>query len=117
MTDNTVDADFSFLRVYNTCTGEDGTSSEKGSSVSLRERDSVTSKGPSSAPSEASLLDHGDTDAAQEGDKADSGQADEEPRATPSPPLSPTTSDISDHLLVNQSQEATWREVTVSGGE
>lgn len=102
--------------------GEDG-SSNKGSSISLRAQDSVLSKAPSSAQSEASLAD-GETeqDAVE---AADRNQSEEEKPATPSPPLSPVTSDISEpqSTLVNQSQEATWRDVInicvsgVSGGE
>lgn len=65
--------------------------------------------------SEASLLD-GEQDAEQ--NAAEVNQPVEAP-ATPSPPLSPAASDISEpqSSLVNQSQEPTWREVTVSGGE
>lgn len=64
---------------------------------------------------EASLPD-GEQEA--EPDAADVNQSEEAP-ATPSPPLSPAASDISEPQsnLVNQSQEPTWREVTVSGGE
>lgn len=101
--------------------GEDG-SSNKGSSISLRAQDSLLSKAPSSAQSETSLVD-GETeqDAAE---AADRNQSEEAP-ATPSPPLSPVTSDISEpqSTLVNQTQEATWRDVInicvsgVSGGE
>lgn len=101
--------------------GEDG-SSNKGSSISLRAQDSLLSKAPSSAQSETSLAD-GETeqDAAEATDRNQS----EEAPTTPSPPLSPVTSDISEpqSTLVNQTQEATWRDVInicvsgVSGGE
>jgi len=103
--------------------GEDG-SSNKGSCISLRAQDSVLSKAPSSAQSETSLAD-GETeqDAAAETNRDRS----EETPATPSPPLSPVTSDLSERTsqsaLVNQTQEATWRDVInicvsgVSGGE
>lgn len=94
--------------------GEDG-SSNKGSSISLRAQDPTLSKAPSSAQSEASLT--GDGEAEQ--DAADGNRSEGAP-ATPSPPLSPAASDISEpqSTLVNQTaQEPTWREVTVSGGE
>jgi hypothetical protein len=103
--------------------GEDG-SSNKGSSISLRAQDSLLSKAPSSAQSEASLAD-GEAEQ-QDGAEAttDHNQSEEAP-ATPSPPLSPATSEISEpqSTLVNQTQEATWRDVInicvsgVSGGE
>lgn len=100
--------------------GEDG-SSNKGSSISLRAQDSLLSKAPSSAQSETSLVDgEAEQDAAEAMDRNQS----EEAPATPSPPLSPVTSDISEpQTLVNQTQEATWRDVInicvsgVSGGE
>lgn len=93
--------------------GEDG-SSNKDSSISLRAQDSI-SKAPSSVQSEASIPD-GETEAEQ--DTAEVNQSEEAP-ATPSPPLSPVASDISEpqSSLVNQSQESAWREVTVSGGD
>ncbi|XP_046743659.1 dentin sialophosphoprotein isoform X2 [Diprion similis] len=106
--------------------GDDDGGSNKDSSLSLRDKDSGTSKEPSLAASEVSLVDHGETEGDEEGDKADNNvtaalaaTASKEvvTRRIPSPPLSPTASDISDHLLVTQSQEPTWREVTVSGGE
>lgn len=100
--------------------GEDG-SSNKGSSISLRAQDSLLSKAPSSAQSETSLVDgEAEQDAAEATDRNQS----EEAPTTPSPPLSPVTSDISEpQTLVNQTQEATWRDVInicvsgVSGGE
>lgn len=94
--------------------GEDG-SSNKGSSISLRAQDTALSKAPSSAQSEASLTGDGET----EQDVAEGNRCEEAP-ATPSPPLSPAASDISEpqSTLVSQAtQEPTWREVTVSGGE
>ncbi|XP_046594034.1 dentin sialophosphoprotein isoform X3 [Neodiprion lecontei] len=104
--------------------GDDDGSSNKDSLLSLRDKDSGTSKEPSLAASEVSLVDHGDTEGDEDADKADNNRttaiAVAEEQVThriPSPPLSPTASDISDHLLVTQSQEPTWREVTVSGGE
>ncbi|XP_024891367.1 5'-AMP-activated protein kinase subunit gamma-2-like [Temnothorax curvispinosus] len=113
-------SDLLFYLVLRPC-GEDG-SSNKGSSISLRAQDSLLSKAPSSAQSETSLAD-GETeqDAAEATDRNQS----EEAPATPSPPLSPVTSDISEpqSTLVNQTQEATWRDVInicvsgVSGGE
>ncbi|XP_054004830.1 dentin sialophosphoprotein [Hylaeus anthracinus] len=105
-------SDLLFYLVLRPC-GEDG-SSNKNSSISLRAQDSV-SKAPSSVQSEASLPD-GEQEAEQ--DAADVNQSEEAP-ATPSPPLSPAASDISEpqSTLVNQSQEPAWREVTVSGGE
>lgn len=65
--------------------------------------------------SETSIPD-GETEAEQ--DTAEVNQSEEAP-ATPSPPLSPVASDISEpqSTLVNQSQESAWREVTVSGGD
>ncbi|KAL6261200.1 hypothetical protein P5V15_008725 [Pogonomyrmex californicus] len=113
-------SDLLFYLVLRPC-GEDG-SSNKGSSTSLRAQDSLLSKAPSSAQSEASLADgEVEQDAAEATDRNQS----EEAPATPSPPLSPVTSDISEpqSTLVNQTQEATWREVInicvsgVSGGE
>ena len=73
------------------------------------------SKAPSSVQSEASIPD-GETEAEQ--DTAEVNQSEEAP-ATPSPPLSPAASDISEpqSTLVNQSQESAWREVAVSGGD
>ncbi|XP_076624673.1 SNF4/AMP-activated protein kinase gamma subunit isoform X2 [Colletes latitarsis] len=105
-------SDLLFYLVLRPC-GEDG-SSNKNSSISLRAQDSL-SKAPSSVQSEASLPD-GEQEAEQ--DAAEVNQPDEAP-ATPSPPLSPATSDISEpqSTLVAQSQESAWREVTVSGGE
>ncbi|XP_076231023.1 SNF4/AMP-activated protein kinase gamma subunit [Calliopsis andreniformis] len=105
-------SDLLFYLVLRPC-GEDG-SSNKNSSISLRAQDSV-SKAPSSVQSEASLAD-GEQEAEQ--NTAEVNQPVEAP-ATPSPPLSPAASDISEpqSTLVNQSQEPTWREVTVSGGE
>nr|XP_031848505.1 uncharacterized protein LOC116433964 isoform X2 [Nomia melanderi] len=105
-------SDLLFYLVLRPC-GEDG-SSNKNSSISLRAQDSL-SKAPSSVQLEASLPD-GEQEA--EPDAADVNQSEEAP-ATPSPPLSPAASDISEPQsnLVNQSQEPTWREVTVSGGE
>ncbi|XP_046420799.1 dentin sialophosphoprotein isoform X3 [Neodiprion fabricii] len=104
--------------------GDDDGSSNKDSLLSSRDKDSGTSKEPSLAASEVSLVDHGDTEGDEDADKADNNRttavavAEEQvTRRIPSPPLSPTASDISDHLLVTQSQEPTWREVTVSGGE
>lgn len=94
--------------------GEDG-SSNKGSSISLRAQDTALSKAPSSAQSEASLTGDGETE-----QDAGEGIRSEEAPATPSPPLSPAASDISEpqSTLVSQAaQEPTWREVTVSGGE
>ncbi|XP_076181984.1 SNF4/AMP-activated protein kinase gamma subunit isoform X2 [Ptiloglossa arizonensis] len=106
-------SDLLFYLVLRPC-GEDG-SSNKNSSISLRAQDSVSTKAPSSVQSEASLPD-GEQEAEQ--DAAEVNQSEEAP-ATPSPPLSPAASDISEpqSALVNQSQEPTWREVTVSGGE
>ncbi|XP_011686138.1 PREDICTED: flocculation protein FLO11 [Wasmannia auropunctata] len=116
-------SDLLFYLVLRPC-GEDG-SSNKGSSISLRAQDSQLSKAPSSAQSEASLAD-GETeqDAAAEATTTERNRSEEAP-ATPSPPLSPVTSDISEpqSTLVNQTQEATWRDVInicvsgVSGGE
>ncbi|KZC10125.1 5'-AMP-activated protein kinase subunit gamma-2 [Dufourea novaeangliae] len=105
-------SDLLFYLVLRPC-GEDG-SSNKNSSISLRAQDSV-SKAPSSVQSEASLAD-GEQET--EVDAAKVNQSEEAP-ATPSPPLSPAASDISEPQsnLVNQSQEPAWREVTVSGGE
>nr|XP_012148371.1 PREDICTED: dentin sialophosphoprotein isoform X5 [Megachile rotundata] len=106
-------SDLLFYLVLRPC-GEDG-SSNKDSSISLRAQDSITSKAPSSAQSESSIPD-GEAEGDQ--DTAEVTQP-EEATATPSPPLSPATSDISEpqSALVNQSQESAWREVTVSGGE
>ncbi|XP_012058105.1 PREDICTED: dentin sialophosphoprotein [Atta cephalotes] len=113
-------SDLLFYLVLRPC-GEDG-SSNKGSSISLRAQDSLLSKAPSSAQSEASLADgEAEQDVAETTDRNQS----EEAPATPSPPLSPVTSDISEpqSTLVNQTQEATWRDVInicvsgVSGGE
>ncbi|XP_011881316.1 PREDICTED: dentin sialophosphoprotein [Vollenhovia emeryi] len=113
-------SDLLFYLVLRPC-GEDG-SSNKGSSISLRAQDCMLSKAPSSAQSETSLADgEAEQDAAEATDRNQS----EEAPATPSPPLSPVTSDISEpqSTLVNQSQEATWRDVInicvsgVSGGE
>ena len=94
--------------------GEDS-GSNKGSSISLRAQDSVTSKPPSSANSESSLAD---VEAEVDQEVIDISQV-EQASATLSPLLSPTESDISEpqSALVNQSQEPSWREVTVSGGE
>ncbi|XP_060812814.1 serine-rich adhesin for platelets-like [Bombus pascuorum] len=105
-------SDLLFYLVLRPC-GEDG-SSNKDSSVSLRAQDSA-SKAPSSVQSEASIPD-GETEAEQ--DTAEVNQSEEAP-ATPSPPLSPAASDISEpqSTLVNQSQESAWREVAVSGGD
>ncbi|XP_043584147.1 serine-rich adhesin for platelets isoform X1 [Bombus pyrosoma] len=105
-------SDLLFYLVLRPC-GEDG-SSNKDSSVSLRAQDS-TSKAPSSVQSEASIPD-GEAEAEQ--DTAEVNQSEEAP-ATPSPPLSPAASDISEpqSTLVNQSQESAWREVAVSGGD
>lgn len=93
--------------------GEDG-SSNKGSSISLRAQDSALSKDPSAAQLETSLT--GDSETVQD---VVEGNRSEETPATSSPPLSPAASDISEpqSTLVNQAQEPTWREVTVSGGE
>ncbi|XP_017797521.1 PREDICTED: dentin sialophosphoprotein-like isoform X2 [Habropoda laboriosa] len=106
-------SDLLFYLVLRPC-GEDG-SSNKDSSISLRAQNSNASKAPSSVQSEASIAD-GDADADQ--DAAEVNQSEEAP-ATPSPPLSPAATDISEpqSTLVNQSQESAWREVTVSGGE
>ncbi|XP_015586560.1 dentin sialophosphoprotein [Cephus cinctus] len=106
-------SDLLFYLVLRPC-GEDG-SSNKGSSISLRAQDSINSRAPSSAQSETSLVD-GEAEPEQE--VADANQTEESP-TTPSPPLSPAGSDISEpqSTLVNPSQEPTWREVTVSGGE
>ncbi|XP_033364213.1 serine-rich adhesin for platelets [Bombus vosnesenskii] len=105
-------SDLLFYLVLRPC-GEDG-SSNKDSSVSLRAQDSM-SKAPSSVQSEASIPD-GEVEAEQ--DTAEVNQSEEAP-ATPSPPLSPAASDISEpqSTLVNQSQESAWREVAVSGGD
>nr|XP_033323720.1 serine-rich adhesin for platelets-like isoform X2 [Megalopta genalis] len=105
-------SDLLFYLVLRPC-GEDG-SSNKNSSISLRTQDSL-SKNPSSVQLEASLPD-GEQEA--EPDAAEVNQSEEAP-ATPSPPLSPAASDMSEPQsnLVNQSQEPAWREVTVSGGE
>ncbi|XP_076295856.1 SNF4/AMP-activated protein kinase gamma subunit isoform X3 [Lasioglossum baleicum] len=105
-------SDLLFYLVLRPC-GEDG-SSNKNSSISLRAQDSL-SKTPSSVQLEASLPD-GEQDA--EPDAAEVNQSEGAP-ATPSPPLSPAASDMSEPQsnLVNQSQEPAWREVTVSGGE
>ncbi|KAF3427346.1 hypothetical protein E2986_10659 [Frieseomelitta varia] len=105
-------SDLLFYLVLRPC-GEDG-SSNKDSSISLRAQDSM-SKAPSSVQSEASIPD-GETEAEQ--DTVEVNQSEEAP-ATPSPPLSPAASDISEpqSTLVNQSQESAWREVTVSGGD
>ncbi|XP_076646407.1 SNF4/AMP-activated protein kinase gamma subunit isoform X1 [Halictus rubicundus] len=105
-------SDLLFYLVLRPC-GEDG-SSNKNSSISLRAQDSL-SKTPSSVQLEASLPD-GEQEA--EPDAAEVNQSEGAP-ATPSPPLSPAASDMSEPQsnLVNQSQETAWREVTVSGGE
>ncbi|KAK9303130.1 hypothetical protein QLX08_005085 [Tetragonisca angustula] len=105
-------SDLLFYLVLRPC-GEDG-SSNKDSSISLRAQDSM-SKAPSSVQSEASIPD-GETEAEQ--NTVEVNQSEEAP-ATPSPPLSPAASDISEpqSTLVNQSQESAWREVTVSGGD
>ncbi|XP_014473094.1 PREDICTED: dentin sialophosphoprotein [Dinoponera quadriceps] len=106
-------SDLLFYLVLRPC-GEDG-SSNKGSSISLRAQDTALSKAPSSAQSEASLTGDGET----EQDAAEGNRSEEAP-TTPSPPLSPAASDISEpqSTLVSQTtQEAAWREVTVSGGE
>ncbi|XP_025989711.2 dentin sialophosphoprotein isoform X2 [Solenopsis invicta] len=114
-------SDLLFYLVLRPC-GEDG-SSNKGSSISLRAQDSLLSKAPSSAQSEASLAD-GEAEQQDGAEATDHNQSEEAP-ATPSPPLSPATSEISEpqSTLVNQTQEATWRDVInicvsgVSGGE
>ena len=105
-------SDLLFYLVLRPC-GEDS-SSNKTSSISLRVQDSV-SKAPSSVQSEASLPD---CDPEADQNVAEASQPDDAP-ATPSPPLSPAASDISEpqSTLVSQSQEPAWREVTVSGGE
>lgn len=105
-------SDLLFYLVLRPC-GEDG-SSNKNSSISLRAQDSL-SKTSSSVQLEASLPD-GEHEA--EPDAAEVNQSEGAP-ATPSPPLSPAASDISEPQsnLINQSQEPAWREVTVSGGE
>ncbi|KAL0105605.1 hypothetical protein PUN28_015832 [Cardiocondyla obscurior] len=112
-------SDLLFYLVLRPC-GEDG-SSNKGSSISLRAQDSLLSKAPSTAQSETSLAD-GETE--QDGAEATDRNQPEEAPATPSPPSSPVTSDISEpQTLVNQTQEAAWRDVLnicvsgVSGGE
>ncbi|XP_033211898.1 uncharacterized protein LOC117169575 [Belonocnema kinseyi] len=107
-------SDLLFYLVLRPC-GEDSVSN-KGSSISLRAQDSATSKAPSSAHSESSLAD---VEVDPDQDVTSTSQRDQAP-VTPSPPLSPTASDISEPhstLVNNQSQEASWREVTVSGGE
>jgi len=101
--------------------GEDA-NSNKDCSISLRAHDSLLSKAPSSAQSETSLPD-GEVE--QRRDAAETMDRSEEGLATPSPPLSPVTSDLSEpqSTLVNQSQDAAWRDVInicvsgVSGGE
>ncbi|XP_076748563.1 SNF4/AMP-activated protein kinase gamma subunit [Xylocopa sonorina] len=106
-------SDLLFYLVLRPC-GEDG-SSNKDSSVSLRAHDSNVSKASNSVQSDVSIPD-GETEVEQ--DAADVNQSEEAP-ATPSPPLSPAASDISEpqSSLVNRTQESAWREVTVSGGE
>ncbi|XP_066603714.1 uncharacterized protein SNF4Agamma isoform X2 [Prorops nasuta] len=115
-------SDLLFYLVLRPC-GEDG--SNKGSSVSLRARDASLSKDDSIAHSLTSLAD-GETEAEHTVDACkDAENAAEEsnqvgqPPSTPSPPLSPAASDISEpqSTVVSQSQEPSWREVTVSGGE
>lgn len=96
--------------------GEDA-NSNKDCSISLRAHDSLLSKASSSAQSKTSLPDG--EDAAEMMDRSEKGLA------TPSPPFSPVTSDLSEpqSTLVNQSQDAAWRDVInicvsgVSGGE
>lgn len=93
--------------------GENG--SNKGSSVSLRAQDSIPSKAPSSAQSEASL---GEDEPEGDSEAIETNQTVEAP-GTPSPPLSPAASDTSEtrSSMVKQPSETSWREVTVSGGE
>ena len=107
-------SDLLFYLVLRPC-GENG-SSNKDSSISLRAQDSIASKAPSSLQSEASIPD-GEAEVTEQ-DTAEVNES-EVVIETPSPPLSPATSDISEpqSALVNQSQESAWREVTVSGGE
>ncbi|XP_043288182.1 dentin sialophosphoprotein isoform X2 [Venturia canescens] len=101
-------SDLLFYLVLRPC-GEDG--SNKGSSVSLRAQDSI----PSKAQSEASL---GEDEPEVDNEAIETNQTVEVP-GTPSPPLSPAASDISEtqSSMVNQPSETSWREVTVSGGE
>lgn len=102
--------------------GEDA-NSNKDCSISLRTHDSLLSKAPSSAQSETSLPD-GEIEQRDAVEMIDRNRSEEGP-ATPSPPLSPVTSDLSEpqSTLVNQSQDAAWRDVInicvsgVSGGE
>lgn len=70
-----------------------------------------STKAPSSAQSEVSLAD--------DEPEAETNDANQIDVPTPSPPLSPAASDISEPqtTLVNQTQEPTWREVAVTGGE
>lgn len=79
--------------------------------MSLRAQNSLTSKNASLEHSlgEMSL---GDVEGETEINQSEEAQ-------TPSPPLSPSASDIlePDSALVSQSTETAWREVTVTGGE
>lgn len=121
--DNSLQFCHSSYDVFLLILGEDG-NSNKGSCTSLRAQDSLPSKAPSSAQSEVSLADgEAEQDASAETNRDQS----EEAPATPSPPSSPVASDHSERTsqstLVNQTQEATWRDVInicvsgVSGGE
>lgn len=97
--------------------GEDG-SSNKNSSISLRTQDPQLSKAPSSA--ETSLAD-GETE--QDAVETTNRNQSEEASTTPSPSLSPVTSRDPQSALVNQTQDAAWRDMInicvsgVSGGE
>ncbi|CAL1679412.1 unnamed protein product [Lasius platythorax] len=114
-------SDLLFYLVLRPC-GEDA-SSNKDSFISLRAHDSLLSKAPSSAQSETSLPD-GEVEQQDAAETIHRNRSEEAP-ATPSPPLSPVTSDLSEpqSTLVNQSQDAAWRDVInicvsgVSGGE
>ncbi|XP_050454720.1 dentin sialophosphoprotein-like isoform X4 [Cataglyphis hispanica] len=114
-------SDLLFYLVLRPC-GEDA-SSNKDCSISLRAHDSLLSKAPNSAQLET-LLPDGDVEQQDAAETIDHNRSEEAP-ATPSPPLSPVTSDLSEpqSTLVNQSQDAAWRDVInicvsgVSGGE
>ncbi|KAL6430655.1 hypothetical protein ACFW04_006916 [Cataglyphis niger] len=114
-------SDLLFYLVLRPC-GEDA-SSNKDCSISLRAHDSLLSKAPNSAQLET-LLPDGDVEQQDAAETIDHNRSEEAP-ATPSPPLSPVTTDLSEpqSTLVNQSQDAAWRDVInicvsgVSGGE
>ncbi|KAK2582504.1 hypothetical protein KPH14_004803 [Odynerus spinipes] len=83
-------------------------------SSSLRTQDSVTSN-VTNSQTETNQVD-GEPETEQNGTSNDRSR---DMTSTPTPPSSPTALDISEpsSTIVKQSQEPSWREVTVSGGE